>query len=396
MRPWRRLSEVKDCILKTDNVMVNVYVQKNSMSPRGLSRTSRRSLLTISIWSVIVIVLVFFITYAILLVYVDRPFQKFHEEQVFPGNHNRPKVRLLGKGIRNGNKTVIHFSPERKIVWDPGLLDDPDSETPKCRQGSIFLIIVTTSPDHFEHRTAIRKTWCSFKMSSDKNGWQCLFLIGQTFQTNISEKINAESQRYGDIVSGSYVDSYQNLTLKVMHGLAWVNRHCQVPIVLKTDDDCFVNAALFKQFLLYYNTKTTHLYAGNLLMNKNRRKVIRNLDEKWSVPKDDYLPEYYPVYASGSGYALSSDVVTKLVEESRFKKPISNEDAYVGIVIDSLGILPTYSGRFTLSSAGLRVCNYLYVVLAHGVEPGMQEETQRKATAAQSECNNEEKTTGWL
>ncbi|XP_076439802.1 beta-1,3-galactosyltransferase 5-like [Babylonia areolata] len=394
MRPWQGLSEVHSYFTGSEYVMVSVYVQQNSMPSQSLSRASRRFLLKTGIWSVIAIVVAFFVIYTILLIYVNRPFES--RQHVFlgsSGDYHRPKIRLLGKSIANRNNSLLHYSSERsqgKMVWDPGQFDDSASTAPTCRRGSLFIIVVTSSPDHFQHRRAIRNTWCRDTAPSIDSAWQCFFLVGHTHDADTNEKLSSESVMFRDIVRGSYVDSYRNLTHKVLHGLTWVSRNCEVPFVLKTDDDCFVNVALFRHFLLHQNTRTTNLYAGNMLTNENRRKVIRNPNEKWSVSEEAYLPEYYPVYASGSGYALSFDVVTKLVEQSKYKKSIPNEDAYIGIVINSLRIPPTYSGRFSLSSSGLRVCNFLYIFLAHGVDPGMQVEMEKKAVAARSECKDEE------
>lgn len=58
------------------------------------------------------------------------------------------------------------------------------------------------------------------------------------FQSNLS----SESQTYGDILQESFVDSYANLTLKSVMLLKWFTRECDnIPYVLKTDDDMYIN-----------------------------------------------------------------------------------------------------------------------------------------------------------
>lgn len=321
---------------------------------------------------------------------------------MFPGASSadaKPKVKFKGRDLKLRNETSLRFAlglNERKRFWDPKQFDDLGSGMPLCKRGSFFIIIITSSPDHFEHRKEIRNTWCNSKLSTKDGLWQCIFMIGQTSDTETSSKLKQESLSHEDILQGSYVDSYRNLTLKVMHGLSWLIRNCEAPYVLKTDDDCFVNTLLLWQFLLHHNTQTTNLYAGNMVVNESKRKVIRKLNEKWSVSTNDYLPEYYPMYASGSGYAMSFDVVKKSVEESRFIKPIPNEDAYIGIVMNHLGVEPTFSGRFTLSSVGLRICNFMYIFVAHGVTPSMHQGMHSKMMAAQSECQSKDEVTQWF
>ena len=311
----------------------------------------------------------------------------------------RPKVKFMRRNLGSRNGTSLLFAlglNQRRRFWDPRRFDDPGSDLPKCKHGSLFIIIVTSSPDHFEHRKEIRNTWCNFSLSTEDDLRQCIFMIGQTADSKTSSKLKQESLSYRDILRGSYLDSYRNLTRKVMHGLAWLSTKCEAAYVLKTDDDCFVNTVLLGQFLLRHNTQTTNLYAGNMVVNPDKRKVIRKPNEKWSVSRDDYVPEYYPMYASGSGYAMSLDVVKKTVEESEFIRPIPNEDAYMGIVMDRLGVTPTLSARFTLSSVGLRVCNYMYIFVAHGVTPSMHQGMHSKMMAAQSECQGKEEVTEWF
>lgn len=386
-------------------LLFSLYVQhqeevNDSMSSRRLTRTSRRILLTTSIWTVIIIVVVFFVTYTILLVSVDHPFHSAIDIQ--PGRH---RMRLMGKGfgLKNGTKDglpVRFLSGEiqRTALWDPRLYDDPNLESPRCQSGNIFIIIITSTPDHFEHRAEIRRTWCNASLRADPHesgNWQCFYLVGQTDDMGVRLKVSLEQQRHGDILHGSYVDSYRNLTHKVMHGLAWVSEHCVAPYVLKTDDDCFVNTLLLRHFLSHHNKQTTGLYTGNIVSDMSKLKVIRNMGEKWAVSLEDYLPEYYPRFASGSGYVLSFDVVKRLVSESVFIKPIANEDAYVGIVMHHIGVEATLSGRFSLSSSGLRPCNFLYIVLTHSVTPTEQQDMFTKMVTARTRCSNQQEVLSW-
>ena len=409
MRPWAGIFKVRQwfhCSRKSEpssQVLVSVYVQPRSMLPRGLSRTSRRILLTTSIWSVIILVSAFFITYTVLLVSVDRPSGSVNYSKGVPEDsveHARPKVKFHGKSVGLPNRSSLLFSSgshERRQFWDPKQLYDPQSDLPLCHHRSLFIVLITSSPDHFQHRTEIRNTWCNPKLASQEDSiWQCIFLVGQTNNSLISSRLKEESLSHQDILQGSYLDTYRNLTSKVMHGLAWVSTKCESPYVLKTDDDCFVNTLLLQQFFLLYNTQTVNLYAGNMVVKHEKRKVIRKPNEKWSVSVDDYLPEYYPMYASGSGYTLSFDVLERAVEESQYIKPIPNEDAYIGIVMDHLGIQPTLSGRFTLSSVGLRLCNYLYIFVAHGIVPSMHQAMYKKMIAAQTDCKDEEDINAWF
>ncbi|XP_046578622.1 beta-1,3-galactosyltransferase 1-like [Haliotis rubra] len=253
----------------------------------------------------------------------------------------------------------------------PSNFYDVFSTSPKCqRNTSLLTIIITSSPDHLDQRSQIRQTWCNASATGYQKGeWQCVFLIGQTSLSYIDSAVEEEADNFQDILRGTYIDSYRNLTLKVLHGLNWVSRLCPTQYTLKTDDDCFVNTLQLYDFLQHSNTIKTNLYVGNIFHKLQKRKVVRSVSSKWSVSKSDYSPDHYPPYASGTGYVLSRDVVDRVVVESQYIKAIPNEDAFIGIVVNLLRVEPTSSFRFTFFSEGLRLCNYLYVLVVHRVQP---------------------------
>lgn len=96
-----------------------------------------------------------------------------------------------------------------------------------CETSQPLLIIqVPGKPSSFELRQTIRNTYGS--VSKDKlnkvGKWQIketirlIFLLGQSVERFINEKIREENELYRDIVQFDFMDSYYNLTLKVLHG----------------------------------------------------------------------------------------------------------------------------------------------------------------------------------
>lgn len=53
-----------------------------------------------------------------------------------------------------------------------------------------------------------------------------VFLVGQTPSNETQQRINAESELNGDLIQESFLDSYNNLTLKTIMMLKWVNGSC--------------------------------------------------------------------------------------------------------------------------------------------------------------------------
>lgn len=134
------------------------------------------------------------------------------------------------------------------------------------RSENIFYLLYFTRyyDNHLIYRQAIRETWGNLtefnysffaKMHSRFNGtylgikykeWKnysisetqndsshqdfavkILFLLGQTTSNETQAKINTESDLYGDVIQESFLDTYNNLTLKTVMMLKWVNKNCQ-------------------------------------------------------------------------------------------------------------------------------------------------------------------------
>ena len=69
-----------------------------------------------------------------------------------------------------------------------------------------------------------------------------MFCTGSTLDENIQRSLEEESQEYGDLVQGDFLDNYYNLSYKAIMGNLWVTEFCsQAEFLVKTDDDMFVD-----------------------------------------------------------------------------------------------------------------------------------------------------------
>lgn len=53
-----------------------------------------------------------------------------------------------------------------------------------------------------------------------------VFILGTTHQAKLQQKIYEESRTYQDILQENFHDSYNNLTIKSLMMLKWVNNNC--------------------------------------------------------------------------------------------------------------------------------------------------------------------------
>lgn len=355
-----------------------------------MRRQSKRVLLKASITSVILLSVAFIVTYSIILTYISNrvPIMRHQDESSAEKYKSGKRTKLHHKSVEVfGKKHVIQFIEDTVIKWQLEDLYDIFSVQPMCQRGSKFLIVITSAPENSDRRKAIRETWCSpSKFNLTKFTWQCVFLIGQSPHQPSEVLVDNEINHNGDILKGSYIDSYRNLTQKVMHGLHWASTVCPTKYVLKTDDDVFVNAKLLLN-ILTADTQVENVYIGLVVNTPKKLEVIRNPVNKWVVSFEEYPESHYPPYSSGMGYLLSADVISRMVNLSKFVTPIPNEDAYIGVLADRLSVEPFRTGRFTLTGSGLRLCNFVYLVVIHRISSQEQYSMFQKALDAPLKCD---------
>ncbi|XP_077862651.1 beta-1,3-galactosyltransferase 1-like [Saccoglossus kowalevskii] len=278
------------------------------------------------------------------------------------------------------------------ILKDIVNIDTIPVREPTCAVNSILMILVTSAPDHFDRRRAIRNTWAKDRKTHNDSNWQTFFLIGNSRDSVKNRKIEDEFYEYGDILLGDYIDTYRNLTLKVQNGFKWAVENCQPQYLLKTDDDCYVNTRYFPRFLDQFNPNRDGLYAGAMF---NDRGVVRDKNSKWYVSPEDYPMSVYPRYASGTGYVLSKDVLQRVVEAFSEVHPFPVEDAYTGVVVHRVGVSMLDTGRFTMYNKQWRICNYLYLLVIHGVTPEQQYLALKYTDDTLVECPGQKESVTW-
>ena len=188
-----------------------------------------------------------------------------------------------------------------------------------CTNYKIFLLIfVLSATTHYEKRNSIRDTWASVTEFHQKQ-ISTVFILGETNNTLLQEKINAEKNTHGDIIQGKFIDPYRNLTHKHITGLEWVTKYCNnSKFVLKVDDDTFVNIFRMVHLLQSYQNKT-----GNNQLNKviycypiQNAYPKRKSDNKHYVSSEEYSVSKYPKYCSGFAYFTTTNLIIRLYKQS--------------------------------------------------------------------------------
>lgn len=179
-----------------------------------------------------------------------------------------------------------------------------------------------------------------------------MFLVGKTRNPILGGLLRQEAVNYQDIVFGNFIDSYRNLTRKMVLGVEWAAAHCQAQYVMKADDDSYVAVLELTQWLEEYQRTQGHnkaLYMGAALINK---EPFREQDNKFYVSVKEYPAKTFPPYASGPGYVFSGNLLTKLSNAIKVARLFPNEDACFGALMQHIKVDLLNNERFTPFSTG--------------------------------------------
>ncbi|XP_068099322.1 beta-1,3-galactosyltransferase 2-like isoform X2 [Hyperolius riggenbachi] len=274
-----------------------------------------------------------------------------------------PTAESLATGSPTGE------TPKTLHVYEY-LINEPD----KCREDVPFLLfLLTVEAWQKEARQAIRQTWGKEDFLPGVKILR-LFFLGKTakWTQDNQQSLLTESQQYHDIIQQDYLDTYWNLTIKVLMGLHWASTYCpKATYIMKTDSDMFVNTEyLIKSVLKPDQPPRKDFFTGYLMINAS---PIRNLDSKWYVTPEEYPELSYPPFCSGTGYVFSGDLPSKIVRISPNIRWLHLEDVYIGLCLNRLGVEPVAPPRdsdFNPWRVGYSDCGYNHIVTSHQLRPG--------------------------
>ena len=220
----------------------------------------------------------------------------------------------------------------------------------------LLLILVLSYVGNFDHRQALRQEWVrsTFHMQPDfiaARPWAYTFVVGlpkanDKRTAEVMNTIDLERCQYKDVLTVDVLEDYYNLTWKKMEALQYlVKSDLDFEVVLKTDDDAYVNIQLILEWLpdalsrayKKSNSSVRLFYAGVCPLDG---WPIREIRSKWYLPPKEYAPEYFPPFCFGAAYFLSQDLVKAMLKLHDLKKAFKLEDVHSGLLINDTGLVP--------------------------------------------------------
>ncbi|ETE63524.1 UDP-GlcNAc:betaGal beta-1,3-N-acetylglucosaminyltransferase 5, partial [Ophiophagus hannah] len=192
----------------------------------------------------------------------------------------------------------------------------------KCQgQDVLLLIFVKTSPENYHRRDAIRQTWGNedYVHHYLNANIKVLFVLGQSnfsLGNEMQRRLEREDKRHGDLIQQDFLDTFYNLTYKLLLQFSWANKFCpHAKFVMSADDDIFIhmpNLIAYLQNLAQIGAQGVwvgYVYYASI--------PVRDKKSKYYVSYKMYPWSLYPDYTAGAAYVLSRDVAAKVYRASQ-------------------------------------------------------------------------------
>lgn len=252
------------------------------------------------------------------------------------------------------------------------LLDHPD----KCADTEVLLLLfVKSSPKNIARRNAIRATWGNETYIQNTLGVtvKVLFALGAIpakrngFSQSFHKQLIIEDRLHGDLIQKDFLDSFHNLTLKLLLQFHWMHSRCaHARFFMTADDDIFVHMPNLVNYLQDVSSKgVTNFWIGRV---HRGAPPIRSKDSKYYVPFDMYQWMSYPDYTAGASYVVSGDVADKIYNASlTLNASLHIDDVFMGICANAMDVSPQDHAFFSgEGKAPYHQCIYDQMITSHG------------------------------
>lgn len=240
----------------------------------------------------------------------------------------------------------------------------------------LLLLFVKSSPENREQRQAIRNTWGneSFARSELGASVTVLFALGVHHDAQKRASVQAallqEDRVHQDLIQQDFLDTFHNLTRKLILQFQWAHEHCHwACFLMSADDDVFVHMPNLVRYLRQLQGTASkapkdlwvgHVYRGS--------PPVRRKGNKYYVPPDLYPWVSYPDYTAGAGYVVSGDVAAKIYRAILvLNSSLHIDDVFMGMCAKAMGVTPRGHVYFSGQAKALRhSCVYGQMITSHG------------------------------
>ena len=183
-----------------------------------------------------------------------------------------------------------------------------------------FVMLITSDVRSPTKRTLIREVLPAAVLAELRV--RRVFLLGEleppgnsSAQHDPRGAARQEDRQYADLVAGSFLDTYRNLTYKHLMGLHWATSYCpQARHIVKMDQDVAID--VFRLHTRLQTAPSQQTIIGALRVNGPPVRNPKSPSKKWYVTRQEFAGDKYPTYMLGPLYVITPDVAAQLVAGS--------------------------------------------------------------------------------
>lgn len=270
---------------------------------------------------------------------------------------------FISKSLSISQEEAARFSSFQFLLNQKDVCKDQDV---------LLLLFVKSSLENVSRRQAIRSTWGNETYARHELGVvvKVVFAMGVHKDNGFLQKdLHEEHANHGDLIQQDFLDTFHNLTVKLLLQFHWTHENCaHAHFLMSADDDVFIhmpNLVRYLQDLKRQNVRdfwVGHVHRG--------APPIRSKSSKYYMPFDMYQWSSYPDYTAGAGYVVSGDVAAKIYQATlSLNASMYIDDVFMGICAITAGISPQehvyFSGE---GKTPYHPCIYEKMITSHGHE----------------------------
>ncbi|XP_076149760.1 lactosylceramide 1,3-N-acetyl-beta-D-glucosaminyltransferase B [Alosa pseudoharengus] len=282
----------------------------------------------------------------------------------------------MGQSFRNSSFTVSR-AEARKFSNYHYLINHKNT----CESSNVLLLLFVKSfPQNFARRQSIRLTWGNERYIDSELGVsvKVLFALGVhphlKDRALIQSQLFREDQMYHDLIQQSFIDSFYNLTTKLLLQINWAHTYCShAHFLMSADDDMLIHMPNLVTYLKQvHQAGTRDFWVGRVFNNTG---PVRIKSSKYYVSPHLYPWDSYPAYTGGAGYVVSRDVASRIHKASlTLNATLHIDDVFMGICASVIGVAPKAHNFFSgEKKSPHHPCIYKQMMTSHGHESDLQE-----------------------
>jgi hypothetical protein len=160
-----------------------------------------------------------------------------------------------------------------------------------------MLTLVISTPTSFQLRNQVRQTWANKTAFPEMI---TVFLVGDTFNESINKALLQESQKFRDIIQETFLDAYNNLTLKSVMLLKWSAKYCpSAKLFMKVDENSDVFTPHLLSYLNNYMSNQTLSHQNTFLCHARQGSPFRDPRSKYYLSYEEFKSDTFHTFCSG-------------------------------------------------------------------------------------------------